>query len=157
MFSEQEKKQIEERGSDIAQVEQQVENFINGFPYLSAGRAASVGDGILKFNEEEVKRYQQLYIDKSKSKKIIKFVPASGAASRMFKELFAFLEDKDFENNKAVQQFINGLSNFAFYGELTANLKSKGFDIDAALKPEQLFLNFYRPKAWIMAACLKGC
>ncbi len=134
MFSEQEKKQIEERGSDIAQVEQQVENFINGFPYLSAGRAASVGDGILKFNEEEVKRYQQLYIDKSKSKKIIKFVPASGAASRMFKELFAFLEDKDFENNKAVQQFINGLSNFAFYGELTANLKSKGFDIDAALK-----------------------
>jgi len=133
MFSEQEKKQIVERGSDIAQVEQQVQNFINGFPYLNAGRAASVGDGILKFNTEEVKRYQKLYVEKSRSKKIIKFVPASGAASRMFKELFAFLDDNDFENNKAVQQFVAGLNNFAFYGELAANLKSKGGDIEAAL------------------------
>ncbi|MEQ6119548.1 DUF4301 family protein [Reichenbachiella sp. MALMAid0571] len=134
MFSEQEKKQIEERGSDIAQVEQQVENFINGFPFLNAGRAASVGDGILKFSDDEVKHYQQLYVDKSKSKKIIKFVPASGAASRMFKELFAFLEDKNFEKNKAVQQFIAGLSNFAFYDELVSNLKSKRINVEKALE-----------------------
>ena len=95
MFNEKQIEQIEQRGSDVKEVEKQIENFVNGFPFLVANRAASVGDGILKFDEEEVDHYQNLYKEKSITKKIIKFVPASGAASRMFKELFAFLEDND--------------------------------------------------------------
>ncbi|MFT7033058.1 MAG: hypothetical protein ACJA2S_001559 [Cyclobacteriaceae bacterium] len=133
MFSEKQIEQIEQRGSKLKEVEKQVENFVNGFPYLAANRAASVGDGILKFGKEEVDHYQNLYKEKSIVKKIIKFVPASGAASRMFKELFAFLEDNDFDGNKAAQTFISGLQNFAFYEQLIAGLASKGVDIKEAL------------------------
>jgi hypothetical protein len=134
MFSEKEIEQIEQRGSEVKEVEKQIENFVNGFPYLAANRAASVGDGILKFGEEEVEHYQNLYKEKSIAKKIIKFVPASGAASRMFKELFAFLEDRDFDGNKATQAFISGLQNFAFYKQLVSGLASKGVDIQDALE-----------------------
>lgn len=134
MFSEKEIEQIEKRGSEIKEVEQQILNFVNGFPYLDAKRAASVGDGILKFTDEEVEKYQNFYIEKSISKKIIKFVPASGAASRMFKELFAFSEDNDFDSNKAAQAFISGLTDFAFYDQLVAGLASKGVGIQDALE-----------------------
>lgn len=134
MFNEKQIEQIEQRGSDVKEVEKQIENFVNGFPFLVANRAASVGDGILKFDEEEVDHYQNLYKEKSITKKIIKFVPASGAASRMFKELFAFLEDNDFDGNKAAQVFISGLKNFAFYDQLIDGLASKGIGIANALE-----------------------
>jgi len=134
MFSEREIEQIEQRGSEVKEVEKQIENFVNGFPYLAANRAASVGDGILKFDEEEVDHYQKLYKEKSIVKKIIKFVPASGAASRMFKELFSFLENNDFDGNKAAQAFISGLQDFAFYEQLVSGLSSKGIDIEEALE-----------------------
>ncbi|MFY0650983.1 MAG: DUF4301 family protein [Cyclobacteriaceae bacterium] len=133
MLNEQERKQIVERGSDVAQVEQQIQNFINGFPHLDVQRAASIGDGILRFSENEVKQYVELYIEKSKTKKVIKFVPASGAASRMFKELFAFLDDNNFDGNKAIQTFIEGLKDFAFYAQLANGLESKGVDVEEAL------------------------
>ncbi len=126
IFSENEIKQIKERGSDVDQVKEQIENFVNGFPHINALRAAAEGDGILRFDQSEVARYVKLYQDKSKAKHIVKFVPASGAASRMFKELFAFLDDNQLEGNQAVQTFIDGLSNFAFYKELAQRLEAKG-------------------------------
>lgn len=133
MFSEKEIQQIEGRGSDLEQVKVQIQNFVDGFPYLEARRAASIGDGILKFDEDQVQYYRDLYNEQSKSKKIIKFVPASGAASRMFKELFAFLENNDFDNNKSVQTFIEGLEGFAFYSELKERLEAKGVNLKEAL------------------------
>lgn len=140
MFSEKEIQQIEGRGSDLEQVKVQIQNFVDGFPYLEARRAAAIGDGILRFDDGQVRHYCDLYNEKSKSKKIIKFVPASGAASRMFKELFAFLENGDFSNNKAVQKFVDGLEGFAFYGELKDRLADKGVDLK-----EILAKNEYEP------------
>ena len=134
MFSEKEISQIEKRGSHKKEVEQQIENFINGFPYLDAKRAASVGDGILKFSDTEVEHYEKYYNKKSGIKKIIKFVPASGAASRMFKELFAFLENNDIDGNKAAQVFIKGLKDFAFYEQLASRLTAKGANIDESFE-----------------------
>ena len=129
MFSENEIQQIQERGSDVDVVEQQVNNFINGFPFLDAKRAAAVGDGILRLEQDQIKHYESLYDAKSSFKNIVKFVPASGAASRMFKELFAFSEDGDLEENAAATKFISGLKDFAFYDELAEKLSSKGIDI----------------------------
>ena len=134
MFSEEVKSQILERGSEPDQVEQQIQNFVNGFPFLDAKRAASIGDGILRFSEEEVKHYCDLYAKESLERKIIKFVPASGAASRMFKELFAFLDSKEFDSNEAMQKFIYGLENFAFHEDLKQSLADKGIDIDKAME-----------------------
>ena len=89
MFSEKDKAQIEKRGSKIETVLQQIENFKNGFPYLQISNSASVGNGIIKLTNEGVAETGNIYDHKvAHGIKPLKFIPASGAASRMFKDLF---------------------------------------------------------------------
>ena len=66
MFSREDLQQIESHGLTQAQVEQQIENFRQGFPYLKIVRAASAGDGVQVLSDEEVaqavERYEKLVI-----------------------------------------------------------------------------------------------
>ncbi|KAA6346979.1 hypothetical protein EZS27_005538, partial [termite gut metagenome] len=76
-----------------AQIVEQINYFQKGFPYLKLEAAASVEKGILVPTAGEQQRYLSVWRDYTQTnKKIMKFVPASGAASRMFKNLFEFLE-----------------------------------------------------------------
>ncbi|PIB34183.1 NAD metabolism ATPase/kinase [Reichenbachiella sp. 5M10] len=126
MFNDKDRRFIEERGSDIALVDEQIANFKKGFPFLDINRAASIGEGVIKLTEEQITTMTRCYEEVQRSKKVLKFVPASGAATRMFKDLFAFLEDHDMAGNSAAQQFIRELEGFAFYEELSAQFR----DID---------------------------
>ncbi|MBR7096748.1 MAG: DUF4301 family protein, partial [Alistipes sp.] len=56
MFNKEDLQQIQEHGLTVEQVEQQIENFRNGFPYLKIVRAAAVGDGVLKLDEEQLSK-----------------------------------------------------------------------------------------------------
>ncbi len=127
MFSEKDKLQIKERGSAEQTVIKQIENFRRGFPYLRIEEAASVGNGIIQLDVESLKKNQNRYEEKiDNGLKPLKFVPASGAASRMFKALFEALVDcKNSDNpedvlskNKAADQFISEIEKFAFYNDL---------------------------------------
>ena len=93
MFTPNDIAQIEARGLSLAEVERQIENFRTGFPALPVVRAASIGDGIKRLDEEELKAAEALYEGARAELKTIKFVPASGAATRMFKELFEYVND----------------------------------------------------------------
>ena len=89
MFSEKDKLQIKSRGSDLNTILQQIENFKKGFPFLQVEEAASVENGIIKLDKEKLKKRCDFYDEKIEHGiKPLKFVPASGAASRMFKALF---------------------------------------------------------------------
>ncbi len=125
MFSKKDLEQIKDKNIDIKTVNKQIENFKNGFPYANIQKPATVGDGIIKLSSEEIKKYADMYETASKTKKIVKFVPASGAASRMFKMLFSFAEeynegDKLFENTdfNSPSTFFKNLEKFAFYDDL---------------------------------------
>lgn len=134
MFSDNDKQQIQKRGSDIQNVLSQIENFKKGFPFLAIQNAASVGNGIIKLNAEDLAKRGNLYRDKIASgKKPLKFVPASGAASRMFKALFEALEDCETKNesevlasSKTIKQFSDELDKFAFAEDLKAAIKAGG-------------------------------
>lgn len=93
MLTQQDKKQIEDRGMTVAQVERQLKEIEQGFPFLKLEAAAAVGKGITveddKAQEAAISKWEAY---KKAGHKIVKFVPASGAASRMFKNLFAFLD-----------------------------------------------------------------
>ena len=92
MFTEQDKRQIADRGMTVSQVEHQLELLAKGFPFLKLETAASVGHGIVKPSAEQrdaLIEEWNAYL--AGGHKITKFVPASGAASRMFKNMFAFL------------------------------------------------------------------
>ena len=121
MFTSNDIAQIEARGLSLAEVEQQIENFRSGFPSLPIVRAASVGDGILRLDDEELKNAEARYEEESKKLRTIKFVPASGAATRMFKELFEYVNDD--KRTSGIDKLITNLEKFAFFAELAKYLK----------------------------------
>lgn len=135
MFSEKERSQIEAHGLTVEQVERQIENFRKGFPYLKVVAAASSEDGILTLSPEEIAAAVARYEEQAPNLKIQKFVPASGAATRMFKELFEFVNEG--KRGAGIDRLIDNLDKFAFYPELqqfvTADADDKA-KVDAIVK-----------------------
>lgn len=120
-FTEKDLKQIKDRNSDLTTIQNQIENFKNGFPFINAVKAATIGDGIIKLSDEQLSSYIELFDAQAPKKSLVKFVPASGAASRMFKALYAAKDDG--KTDKSVEQFDSEIKKFAFYKSLSAHLK----------------------------------
>ncbi|SHN07789.1 protein of unknown function [Cyclobacterium lianum] len=136
MLTKDQKQQIEHQGMPLDKVELQIKNFETGFPFLDIQKAAQIGDGIRVLEDQALRKAVDEYVEKSGDKIIVKFVPASGAASRMFKNLFAFLEEDSpaLEKDDFVNKFITEIESFAFYEDLDKSLKSKGSSIKASLQ-----------------------
>lgn len=127
MFTDADKKQIESRGISIARVEHQLEQIKQGFPFLRLEGAASVEMGIVVPNETEQQIARQKWEDYKKEgkHKVVKFVPASGAASRMFKNMFAFLTaDYDTPSTDFEKKFFADIKQFAFFKTLDKKCQS---------------------------------
>ena len=123
MFTPLDLAQLQARGISVEKAEKQLQSFTAGFPELDIVSAASVGNGILSPTEEEIDAYVkawQDYLDEGHT--VLKFVPASGAASRMFKNLFEYLENG--KKTDFIETFLSEKDNFAFGPEL-ANLDGK--------------------------------
>ena len=125
MYSRQDLDLLREKGISQAQIDAQLHHFHAGFPYLPIVAAASVEKGIMNVTKEAEENYLKAWEDYLKSeKKVTKFVPASGAASRMFKDLYSFLDAAyeepvtDFEKT-----FFSELTQFAFFGSLDETCK----------------------------------
>ncbi|RLD43672.1 MAG: DUF4301 domain-containing protein [Bacteroidetes bacterium] len=128
-LSEKDIKQIKNKGISISEVETQISNFKRGFPFSKLLFAAVPKKGIIQLSDKLVDHYQDFFSKKAENIKVTKFVPASGAASRMFKHLFEFreaLNTSTYENlklsnehNKAIE-FFNNINNFAFSEELNS-------------------------------------
>ena len=125
-FTEEDIKQIEKKGLSIEKVNAQIEVFKKGISFSNLISVATVGNGILKLKPEDQKKHVALFENKLEEKSIIKFTPASGAATRMFKFLFQFLEEYNpkkesinsyINRNKAkdLSLFFVGLEKFTFY------------------------------------------
>ena len=112
MFTEQDIEQIGAHGLCVADAERQMLRFREGFPYLDICRAAVAGDGILQADGAAAERYGAVYRELRPQRKVVKFVPASGAATRMFKALFEFLNDG--VRSREVDELLAGLDRFAF-------------------------------------------
>ena len=118
MFEQNDVRQIEERGSSVSEVEAQVERFRKGFPWLEIIAPATPGNGIRVLGDKAAEEAVTYYENASVAGKC-KFVPASGAASRMFKDIFAglsALEDgKDPGADSSVGKLASAIEKFAFY------------------------------------------
>lgn len=121
MFTQKDIELIEARGLSVEAVEQQIENFRNGFPALPVVRAASVGDGIVRLDDAARAEAVAHYDEAGKALRVVKFVPASGAATRMFKELFEYVNDD--KRTAGIDKLIVNLEKFAFFPELAKYLK----------------------------------
>jgi hypothetical protein len=131
---------LTKKGIDKTTVQEQLNAFAIGFPYLEIKSATEPGKGIVRMNENEISEtldYWEKYLQTNVS--VIKFVPASGAASRMFKDLFEFLEGSDNEPMKAFEKkFFADIEKFAFYEELNqVCIKNNGQSIPELIEKRQ--------------------
>lgn len=121
-------------------IQKQIERFKKGYPFRRLLRPATVGDGIRKLVEDESRALQRQYEDSIPEISVCKFVPASGAASRMFRDIGMLREVSSSgngslgpEEEKALRRFILNASKFPFLdllerklGERVENVASSG-------------------------------
>lgn len=145
MFSEKDIKQMDAKGISILMIEKQLECFRKGFPKMKLTAPAIAGNGIRVFSADETAAFISVYDEALKGKSIMKFVPASGAATRMFKTLYAFREkfrktDTDIENFVAdrsegsVYTFFQKIRDFAFYNDLNTVMEINGISLQKCIE-----------------------
>ena len=136
MLTHEDKELLAKKGISEAQIAEQLACFEKGFPFLQLSAAASIGHGILNPDAAEQQQYMQAWDAYMQGdKKIVKFVPASGAASRMFKNMFEFLgADYDVPTTDFEKKFFDHVHSFAFFNDLNAAcLDNTGKSIDALM------------------------
>ena len=118
MFTKEDIRQIEQRGTSVHAVQEQVERFKKGFPWMKIVAPATPERGILVLDEAAVEAAGKYYESAQINGKC-KFVPASGAASRMFKDLFSGLDaleaGKEISDSSPAAIFVDKIAEFAFY------------------------------------------
>ncbi len=132
-FSEKDIQQITERGLTVEKVISQIELFKKGIPFITLKSTATINNGILSLSNEENNKFISFFDHKRDDVSIVKFVPASGAATRMFKLLFQFLKEYNpkketinayINKNKAkeLSVFFVGLEKLPFFEEIIKNI-----------------------------------
>ena len=120
MLSQEDLKQIALKGMTEEQINTQLKQFETGFPFLKLEAAASIGHGIVAPEADERTKYDEAWESyKAEGRKVVKFVPASGAASRMFKDVFSFVSaDYSTPTTDFEKRYFDNISKFAFYDAL---------------------------------------
>ncbi|MCH4551844.1 DUF4301 family protein [Aestuariibaculum lutulentum] len=133
MFTDKDIRQIESHGLTQDKVIDQIECIKSGMEYSNLVEAATINKGILKFDKQGMQQYVDLYNSKLNVLKVVKFVPASGAATRMFKFIYQFLKDyhEDEERlghylktHKNFWVFVNGLEKLPFFENVVSRISN---------------------------------
>jgi hypothetical protein len=126
LFSRKEIQQIRNLGLDLKDVDKQLSLYRKGFEYLKLNRPCAVHDGILSIEPAQRKKLISFYEKESNNYKLIKFVPASGAASRMFAEWFSAKDNGGFGSAKLNQSFVSNLKTYPFYSLIKQDKQAFG-------------------------------
>ena len=138
-LTEKDKQLLKQKGISEQELELQVSFFESGFPFLDIASSASLEKGIMNCSKDEIVKIVQFWIDNVKNYTVTKFVPASGAASRMFKDLFSFLDaDYDAPQNEAELKFFDNIERFAFFEALNKKcLEQKKMSISELIEKKR--------------------
>ena len=130
IFSDKDVKQIKNHGLTLDSVNQQVEIFNAGITPLNIVKPATTGDGVIQCSDSDCQKYAALYEEYAKTHRVVKFVPASGAATRMFKDLFDFMSTN--VPNRVSKMTVANIDKFAFWDELKPYLPQNASDMNIA-------------------------
>lgn len=133
-------KTLNGRGISIDKFEEELQMLADGFPYLKIEAPAVVGNGISRLTPELEKSANACWDEFLKEGGVVmKMVPASGAASRMFKDIFSFVNGKaDSPDNDFMKKFFNEIEDFAFFPQLNATcFRLYGESIDSLIKTKR--------------------
>ncbi len=145
IFQDRDQRQIAALGTTEKAIYDQIETFRRGFPFVQLDRPCTPGDGVTILSPQDAESLASHYADAVAAGRVQKFVPASGAASRMFKSLLTMYERADYihfsklktapqdQDDQDFLQFAEGIKNFAFYDALSEQLSRQHLDLDTAL------------------------
>lgn len=144
MYTKTDIKQFKKRGVKPEEVDRQVENFRRGFAPVVVEEAATVGNGIHALTRDEAETFARHFEDLKDKTEMVKFVPASGSATRMFKLLNSFRarytgSDEDYlrflreKEPGTMYSFFAKLKEYPFYHHLKAALHEDRLDLDKLL------------------------
>jgi hypothetical protein len=151
IFNEEDIKQIKARGSTLKGVISQMETFKNGIPFIRLERPCTIGDGINVLEKGNLQKLTETYIEAALSGRVMKFIPASGASSRMFKLLHYFNNRYEKIDMKRIvakakkgdpgyesfYRFSSEIRKLPFYNDLKSILSESGLDIEALISGGQ--------------------
>lgn len=148
MYTKEDQKIFKHRDIKPEQIDRQLDNFKKGFDFIKLSAPATIGNGIQQIAAEEEEGLLALHETASKTCRMVKMVPASGSASRMFKDLFAFMESYkgehqeflDFVQHKGIgtmHEFFTKLNEFPFYTRLRTVIWESGEDLDRMISKRQ--------------------
>jgi len=127
-------KQINSLGMKKEEIIRQFHLLKKGSKKLKLVKPCTVGDGIYRCEEKEQSSFIGMYEEAAREGRFMKFVPASGAASRMFDHWQRIIKRGDFEDEEQRNAFVSNLANFAFFSELKELLSRRGENIDRLIK-----------------------
>ena len=145
LFTKQDLDNLKTKGISLSEAKKQIKNFEKGFPSIKLVEPATIKKGILQISPKRMNDNVELYEDFSSEHKIVKFVPASGAASRMFKKLLEFrnsyratsedqLELMIDQGPDSVYYFFKHLEEFAFFDKLYKAMYKRGVSYEETIK-----------------------
>ncbi len=134
--------QIQRMGINTNQITYQLNQFRKGFKAVELIDAATVGNGIIRLEEKQLDELTVYFDQHSDAYELIKFVPASGAASRMFKHLFEFIQESDskqvdIENAKnihSIEYLLKHLDKLAFYDDLSYKAQESATELSKLIQ-----------------------
>lgn len=128
-FTPDDEKRIEDEGLTVDKVLVQLDCFRKGAAGKRLARPCSLGDGVMAIKENEESGLIKRFEEAAHQGRVTKFVPASGAATRMFRDWYAFFQGACPE--KAVEDFFSSLARYPFYEELKKVVAAAGMSFDA--------------------------
>ena len=172
MFTEKDLEQIRKRGMNLEMVQSQIDAFERGFPHANLERPCTLGDGIVSLQSMDHERLIDTYSRAADRGRVMKFVPASGAASRMFKSLLSVLgrmddthgaslgnSRKTDPDKEAFSRFLKDIHRFPFFNSLEDCLIQDALDTETLLVRRdyhELLLYLLTSKGLNLASLPKG-
>ena len=144
MFTDKDLKEIQRREIPLTTIERQISNFKAGFPFINLEAPATLTNGLKRHSGEQTRELAAFYKENLPHITTLKFVPASGAATRMFSHLFAFRNDYNGSEEQiehlalqssfnSVSYFFKHITQFAFYSDLKTVMEQNDTSIEDCL------------------------
>ena len=157
MFTQKDLRQIAEKQILIDDINRQIKHFQKGFPPSNLHMTATPGKGIIVLSEGDEQHYKDIFLNNSPDFQIIRFIPASGAATRMFKSLYEALNELDgtstekqlewIAKNEEIKVFFKNLKSYPFYEDL---------ELTEEASPAEILKNILQAKGLNYASKPKG-
>jgi hypothetical protein len=133
-FSDKDLKAIAKKGMDVQEVLRQLDILHRGARSVRLSRPACAGDGIVQIHSDEKEQLVSLHEQAAEGGRMLKFVPASGVASRMFKDWYSWYQQGRIGSAEPAVKFIKNIIKFPFYEDLKKAMALKGEDTERCIR-----------------------